>query len=164
MKSRGQTIDIPNISNLTATSKTVNTDVTNTTITETATTLNINKWYYAAFKIEDMASVQSNYDLRSEYSEKAGYGIAVQVDSDVSGTYSSWTTTAVGTYGVDIGDATIVSADLALNLQNMPRDNRALVIHPNQLAAIMKIDKFTVKRCEGLRNIGENGRDWHPST
>ncbi|HSV94618.1 MAG TPA: hypothetical protein VLH94_01395 [Spirochaetia bacterium] len=142
VKSRGQTIEIPNISNLSATAKTINTDVSNTTITETATTLNIDKWYYSAFKIEDMVAVQSNYDLRSEYSEKAGYGIAAQVDSDVAGTYSSWTTTAVGTYGTDIGDATIISADLALNLQNMPRDNRAFVIHPNQLAAIMKIDKF----------------------
>ena len=119
VKSRGQTIDIPNISNLSATAKVANTDVSNTTITETQTVLNINKWYYAAFKIEDMVAVQSSYDLRSEYSEKAGYGIAKQVDTDVSSNYTSWTTTAVGTYGTDIGDATIVSADLTLNLQTI---------------------------------------------
>ena len=142
VKTRGQTIDIPNISNLSAMAKTANTDVSTQAVTETQTQININKWYYTSFKIEDMVAIQSNYDLRAEYSEKAGYAIATQVDTDVSGTYSSWTNTAVGSYGIDIGDATIVNADLSLNLANMPRDNRALVIHPNQLAAIMKIDKF----------------------
>jgi hypothetical protein len=89
-----------------------------------------------------MAAVQSNYDLRSEYSEKAGYAIAKQVDADLLGLYSTLTTTDVNNFGVDIGDAAIVAADLTLNQQDMPRENRAFVIHPNQLAAIMKIDKF----------------------
>ncbi len=142
VKSRGQTIQIPNISNLSVTAKTANADVTTQAVTETATTININKWYESSFEIEDMAAIQSSYDLRSEYSEKAGYAIAKQVDSDVLGLYSSLTSTDVGTYGVDIGDATIVSADLSLNLVDMPRQDRAFIIHPNQLAAIMKIDKF----------------------
>ena len=71
VRSRGQDIRIPNISNLSATSKTAGSDVTTQTVTETSVTLNINTWYEASFKIEDMVTVQSNYDLRSEYSEKA---------------------------------------------------------------------------------------------
>jgi len=142
VKSRGQTIEIPNISNLDVTAKTANVDVTTQAVTETSTTLNVNKWYESSFEIEDMVAVQSNYDLRSEYSEKAGYAIAKQVDSDVLGCYSSWTTTDVGTYGVDMGDSTIVSSLLTLNTNDLPLENRAFVIHPNQLAAIMKIDKF----------------------
>jgi hypothetical protein len=122
--------------------KTANSDVQTQAVTETDTTITIDKWYEASFAIEDMAAVQSSYDLRSEYSEKAGYAIAKQVDSDIFALYTSLTTTDVGTYGVDIGDATIVSALLALNLEDMPMENRAIVIHPNQLAAIMKIDKF----------------------
>lgn len=142
VKSRGQTIQIPNISNLSANAKLANTDVTTQVVTETATTLNINKWYESSFEIEDMVSTQSNYDLRSEYSEKAGYAIAKQVDSDVLGLYTGLTTTDVGTYGVDLGDATLVSAILTLNQNDLPLENRAVIIHPNQLAAIMKIDKF----------------------
>lgn len=142
VKSRGQTIQIPNISNLSVTAKTANTDVTTQTVTETATTLNINKWYESSFAIEDMVSVQSNYDLRSEYSNKAGYAIAKQVDSDVLGLYTGLTTTDVGSYGTDIGDATIVAAYLTLNVNDLPLEDRSIIIHPNQLAAIMKIDKF----------------------
>lgn len=142
VQARGQAINIPNISNLSANAKSANTDVTNQAITETSTTLTINKWYEASFKIEDMVAVQSNYDLRSEYSEKAGYAIAKQVDTDVLGLNSTFTTTAVGTFGVDVTDATLVAAITTINNNDLPLENRAFIIHPNQLGAIMKIDKF----------------------
>ena len=143
VKSRGQTIEIPNISNaFTATAKVQGSDVTDTNFTETATLIQINQWYYNSFIIEDIVSVQSNYDLRTEYSNKAGYSIAKQVDTSVMSVWSSWTNTAVGTYGIDIGDAVIVGAMEALNLADMPLEDRAFIIHPKQLSAIMKIDKF----------------------
>lgn len=154
VKSRGQTITIPNISNVfTARAKVSNTDVTDDATTETATNILINKWYYNSFIIEDIVAVQSNYDLRSEYSEKAGYSIATQVDSDVLGSYTSWTTTDVGTYGVDIADSTYVAALLTLNVNDLPLENRSFIIHPNQLAATMKIDKFV--KADYLGNVND---------
>ena len=83
VKMKGQSIKIPLISNLSANVKTANADVTTQTVTETSVTLNVDKWYESSFEIEDMVAVQSNYDLRSEYSEKSGYAIAKQIDSDV---------------------------------------------------------------------------------
>lgn len=142
VKARGQTINIPNISNMSANAKVANTPVVTQAITETQTVLNINKWFESSFEIEDIVSVQSNYDLRAEYSEKAGYAIAKQVDTDVLALYSTFTTTAQGTYGVDLGDATLVASILQLNLNDIPLENRAFIVHPNQLAAIMKLDKF----------------------
>src|SRR3990167_1539086 len=142
VQAKGQAIKIPQISNLSVTAKTADADVTTQTVTESSVTLTINKWYESSFEIEDIVAVQSNYDLRSEYSEKAGYAIAKQIDTDVLGLYTGFTTTDVGTYGTDAGDATYVAALLAVNLNDVPQDNRAIVIHPNQLAAIMKIDKF----------------------
>jgi hypothetical protein len=142
VKAKGQAIKIPNISNLSANAKVANTSVTTQAITETSVTLNIDKWYESSFEIEDMVTVQSNYDLRSEYSEKAGYAIAKQVDTDLLSLYTGFTTTDVGTYGTDLGDAAYVQALLAVNLNDVPLENRAFVIAPTQLAAIMKIDKF----------------------
>lgn len=142
VQSRGQTINIPNISNLNANAKSANTDVVTQAITETQTVLNINKWYESSFEIEDIVAVQSNYDLRSEYSEKAGYAIAKQVDTDILSLYTGLTTTDVGTYGVDAADATYVAAENALDRNDVPLENRYFIIHPNQKAAIMKIDKF----------------------
>ena len=57
-------------------------------------------------------------------------------------TYSSWTNSAVGTYGVDLGDPTIVAGYESLNLADMPLEDRAIVVHPKQISAIMKLDKF----------------------
>lgn len=142
VQARGQTINIPNISNLVANAKVANTAVSTQAITETQTQLNVNKWYESSFEIEDMVSVQANYDLRSEYSEKAGYAIAKQVDTDLLALWNTFTTTAQGSYAIDVSDAVLVSAILQLNLADMPLENRAFIIHPNQLAAIMKIDKF----------------------
>ena len=143
VQGRGQTIDIPNISNaFTARSKTQGQDVTDDAVTETQTQIQINNWFYNSFIIEDIVSVQSIYDLRTEYSNKAGYSIAKKVDTDVMSQYSSWTNTAVGNYGTDIGDATIVAGYESLNLQDMPLEDRALIVHPKQISAIMKLDKF----------------------
>ena len=142
VKMKGQSIKIPLISNLSANVKTANADVTTQTVTETSVTLNVDKWYESSFEIEDMVAVQSNYDLRSEYSEKSGYAIAKQIDSDVLGLYTGLTTTDVGTYGVDAGDSTYVAAILALNSNDVPMENRCFIMSVPQIAAIMKIDKF----------------------
>ena len=115
VRERGQTINIPNIDNLNAIAYTPNQVITTQYITETQTQLQINKWYTSAFQIEDMVAVQSQYDLRSEYSEKAGYAIAKQVDSDTMSVWTSWTTNSVGQYGNDISDATIVASINTLN-------------------------------------------------
>ena len=142
VKAKGQAIKVPNISNLSANAKTANTDVTTQAVTETAVTITIDKHYESSFEIEDIAAVQSNYDLRAEYSEKAGYAIAKQVDSDVLGLYTGFTTTDVGAYGTDLNDAAYVASILALDNNDVPLENRAFIIAPSQKAAIMKIDKF----------------------
>lgn len=142
VKAKGQAIKIPNISNLSANAKSANTDVTTQAVTESSITITVDKHYEATFEIEDLAAIQAAYDLRAEYSEKAGYAIAKQIDTDILALYTGLTNTDVGTYGSDLGDAQYVQAILALNLQDVPLENRAFIISPQQLAAIMKIDKF----------------------
>lgn len=142
VKAKGQAIKIPNITNLSANAKTANNDVTTQVVTETAITLTVDKHYESSFEIEDLAAVQAAYDLRAEYSEKAGYAIAKQIDTDLLSLYTGLTTSDVGTYGTDLGDAAYVQALLYLNQGDVPLENRAFVINPAQMAAIMKIDKF----------------------
>ena len=152
VKSRGDTIHIPNISNLTANTKTQGSEVTTQAVTETETTVSINQWIETSFEIEDIVKIQSQYDLRSEYTNKAGFAIAQEIDSDLLGLYSSLTSTDVGNYGTDIGDATIVSAIQTLDEVNAPLDDRYLVIKPSQKAALMKLDKFVAATFLGQYN------------
>lgn len=142
VKAKGQAIKVPNISNLSANAKTANADVTTQVVTETAVTITVDKHYESSFEIEDLAAIQAAYDLRAEYSEKAGYAIAKQIDTDLLSLYTGFTTSDVGAYGTDLGDAAYVAALLALNINDVPLENRAFIIAPAQMAAIMKIDKF----------------------
>ena len=72
VKQRGDTIHIPHISNLTANDKTQTAEVTLQNPTETETTIAVDQWKETSFEIEDIVKVQSQYDLRSEYTSKAG--------------------------------------------------------------------------------------------
>jgi len=142
VKQRGDTIHIPHVSNLSANPKVQNSEVTLQTITETDTTIAVNQWKEVSFEIEDIVKVQSQYDLRSEYTSKAGYAIAQSVDSDLLALYASLATVDVGTYGVDMGDTEIVKALQKLDEADAPLEDRFLIIAPSQKAAIMKLDKF----------------------
>lgn len=139
---RGDTIHIPNLSNLSANNKSSSTQVTLQTVTETENTISINTHKETSFLVEDIVKVQSNYDLLSNYTEKAGYAIAQAVDTDLLGLYTTFTNSDVGTYGTDLTDATIVSAIQALDEADAPITDRYMVIAPSQKAALMKLDKF----------------------
>jgi N4-gp56 family major capsid protein len=142
VKMRGDTIHVPRVSNLSANDKIQDSEVTLQTVTETEVGIDIDQWKEVSFEIEDIVKVQSQYDLRSEYTAKAGYAIAQAVDTDLFALYASLTTTDVGTYGVDIGDDEIVAALQVLDEADAPLEDRFLVIAPSQKAAIMKLDKF----------------------
>jgi hypothetical protein len=142
VKGRGDTVHIPEVSNLVANDKAANTDVTLQSITENERTIAIDQWKEASFLVEDIVKVQSNYDLMSEYTSKAGYAIAKSIDSFLLGLYGSWTNPAVGAYGADIDDDAIVAAIQALDEANAPLEDRAIVLKPSQKAALMKLDKF----------------------
>jgi N4-gp56 family major capsid protein len=142
VKGRGDTVHIPQVSNLVANDKVANTDVTLQSPTESEKTISIDKWKEASFLVEDVVKVQSNYDLMAEYTNKAGYAIAQQIDTDLLALYTTFTNTDVGTYGTDMGDDEIVGAIQALDEANAPIEDRAMIIKPSQKAAIMKLDKF----------------------
>ena len=139
---KGDTIHIPNLSNLSASDKSANTQVSLQSPTESDTSISINKHKESSFLVEDLLKVQSNYDLMGEYTSKAGESIARQIDTDLLGLYSDFTNTDVGTYGTDITDAVVLAADEALDLANAPLEDRVFVIYPTQKTALLRIDKF----------------------
>jgi hypothetical protein len=138
----GDTIHIPNLSNLSANNKNANTQVVLQTVVETETTIEIDKHKETSFLVEDIVKVQSNYDLMAEYTSKAGYAIAEAVDTDLLALYTGFTNTDVGTYGADVTVPVILAAIEALDLANAPLDGRAFVFHPTQKTAIAQIDEF----------------------
>lgn len=146
----GDTVHVGDISNLSATAKAADTDVTFETITESKFDLVINKHYYAAFKLEDIVKIQSRVDLRSKYGEKVGYALAKQVDSDLLALYSGLSQT-VGSGGVDITDANLRTAIQYLDDADAPSGERSLVIKPSQMGVLLGLDHFVLASSVGYQ-------------
>jgi hypothetical protein len=140
----GQTVEIPNVSTITANDKAAGTQVTLNAPTETKTTLNINKHKEASFFVEDILAAQSQYDIRSDYTKAAAYAISEKMDNDIAtAMVAGFTTnTAVGTYGSAITDAVVLAAQLALDTAKAPQSERVLVVTPKGKADMLGIDKY----------------------
>lgn len=145
VQSSGQTLEIPNVSAITANLKAQNTVVTLNYNTETKTTITLNKHYESSFIVEDILKVQSAYDLRSDYTQAAAYAISEKIDSDLATNMTTtWKTAsqAYGAYGTALNDNLILTVNRYLSENKAPRSDRAIVVHPKGEAEMLAIDKY----------------------
>jgi len=138
----GTTLELPFISNLAANVKSANTEVTFQSPTETKVQVSINQHYESSFLVEDRLSAQSRYDIAMQYREKAGYALALQVDTGLTSQYSSLTNT-VGTGTTTITEANIVRAIQYLDDALVPQEDRYFVIAPSTMNQVRQISRFT---------------------
>jgi hypothetical protein len=145
VRSGGQTLEIPNVSTISANLKAQNTVVTLNYNTETKTTVTLNKHYESSFLVEDIVKVQSAYDLRSDYTKAAAYAIAEKVDYTLASEMTSaWKTATqtVGAYGTAITDDEILAVNRYLDDAKAPQTERSLVVTPKGKAEMLNIDKY----------------------
>lgn len=140
--SSGQTVEIPNLSNLTANAKAANTQVTLQAVTETKQTLTIDQHWETSFLVEDFADAQSAYDIASEYTEKAGYALAEKMDNTLAVAMTAGFTQTVGTFGTPLADSVILTANRYLDDAKAPSDSRYLVVSPQGKQELLAIDKY----------------------
>lgn len=140
-QTKGDTIRIPNVSNLTANAKVAATQVTLNSPTESMATLTINRHDEVSFLLEDITKVQADFNLMSLYTEKAGYGVAQQRDTRVATLVGSLTQ-SVGAAGVDTGDQQIRDGIELLDVGDVPVDDRHLALYPTQKNALWGIEKY----------------------
>jgi hypothetical protein len=148
----GDTLHIPQVSNLTARAKSAGTDVTFETFTEGVIDVSINKHYYAAFKVEDIVEIQANQDLRARYTDKMGYALAKQMDADLLGLYSGLSQ-SVGVQGTNITETNFLRAVQYLDDADAPAGDRFAIITPAQMHAILNISNFVLQSSVGYSSV-----------
>lgn len=141
IKSAGQTVEIPNLSNLTANLKVAGQAVTLNYPTETKTTITINQHYESSFLLEDFAEIQSAYDAASEYTSKTGYALAEKMDATVVAEITDNATYSAGAYGTALNDTTILVANRYLDEAKIGPE-RTLAVTPQGKQEMLAIDKF----------------------
>lgn len=128
----GDTVNIPFLGNESALDKSAETAVTYTANTDKNISLSINKFKYVAKLVEDIATVQSKYDLFSNYRDKIAYALANAVDSDILALTASiansvGTASSVALSGV-ITTSAIISAVRFLDANDVPQEDRYMVV------------------------------------
>jgi N4-gp56 family major capsid protein len=169
---KGDVIHIPKPTRGDANAKAADTAVTIIANTESELTVTINRHFEYSRLIEDIVEVQALGSLRQFYTEDAGYSLAVQVDNDLhlAGTgfgdggaivFSPAATDYQhsGCFFNDGGtttqytDDTLVASDeftdaffrdmiQKMDDNNVPMENRNLIIPPATRNAIMGIDRY----------------------
>jgi len=137
----GQTVEIPNVSTITANLKAQNTLVTLNYNTETKTTITINQHYESSFLVEDIEKIQSKYDLRTDYTQAAAYAISAKVDNIIA-TLMTNAFTAYGAFGTALNDNVILFVNRYLDDAKAPQTNRSFVVTPQGKQEMLAIDKY----------------------
>ena len=169
---KGDVIHIPKPTRGDANAKSADTAVTIIANTESELTVTINRHFEYSRLIEDIVEVQALGSLRQFYTEDAGYSLAVQVDNDLhapgtgfgdggavvfspaatdyqhtgcffndNGTTTQYTDDTL-VAGDEFTDAFFRDMIQKMDDNNVPMENRNLIIPPATRNAIMGIDRY----------------------
>ena len=109
---------------------------------ETATTITLNIWSYAAVGIEDIVKVQSIVDVQNEYQRKLGYALAKDIDTKLATDFAGFSQ-SVGTLGTAVSDANVLAAVKLLDDADVPQDDRFFVMTPAEKVAKLALDRWS---------------------
>lgn len=143
----GSALYTPNLTEMTANSKTVATAVTLNQPTETKITLSVNQWYEVSFAIEDReaAQVKHSYYLQEKYAMNAGYTMAKKLEVALASLFAGFSTT-VGASTTNLADSEIRAAINALESVGIDTTSDvAFFVSPAVFwKQIQNIDKFSL--------------------
>lgn len=153
----GDTINVPFTIQVDARAKAASTNVVYDVPNGAPITLNIDKHYYVAVLIEDIAKIQSNYDLKSAFQSRMAEGLARQVDTDLSALYSGAGTSVAG--GAAVDDADILAVVAAFDASNTPQSGRRGQIGNNTKIDLLGVNKYVAYDQTGKTGKAVDGTD-----
>lgn len=139
----GDIIRVPFTAGVDARAKSASTQLTFDSPEGAPIAINVDKHYYVGVLIEDIAKIQSNYDLKSAFHERMAEALARQVDTDLMALYASAGTTVSG--GAAIDDADIIATVYAFDASNTPTTMGGIrgVIGNNTKSDLLGVNKYT---------------------
>lgn len=147
----GDILNIPFTAGVNARAKAASTAITYDSPEGAPVVLNIDKHYYIGVLIEDIAKIQSSYDLRAAFMDRMSEALARQVDTDLMTLYTGAGTTVSG--GAAVDDADILAVVTAFDVANTPASQRYGIIGHNTKADLLGINKYVA-----YDQTGEKGK------
>jgi len=140
VKGGGDVVRIPFTATVAARAKSASTDITYDSPEGSPIALNIDKFYYVGVKIEDVAKVQSNYELKGVFQNRMAYALAVQIDTDLLALYAAAGSTVSA--GAAVDDADMISTMTVFDLANTPTDARRGVVGSYTKGDLSGVNKY----------------------
>lgn len=153
----GDIINIPFAIGVDAREKAASTNVTYDVPNGAPLTLNIDKHYYSAILVEDIAKIQSNYNLKAAFQTRMSEAVARQIDTDCLSLYGSAGTTVSG--GAAVDDANVLAVVAALDAANTPQSGRRGVIGHFTKGDLLGVNKYTAYDQTGKTGKAVDGTD-----
>lgn len=156
----GDTINVPFAAGVNARSKAASTAITYDSPEGAPVTIAIDKHYYVGVLIEDIAKIQSNYDLKAAFQQRMAEALARQLDTDLMSLYASAGTTVSG--GAAVDDADVLAVLSAFDSANVPASQRRGIIGHNTKTDLLGVNKYTTYDQTGKTGEAVNGAtDWN---
>lgn len=153
----GDMIRVPFTAAVDARAKSASTNITYDSPEGAPITHNIDKHYYVGVLIEDIAKIQSNYDLKTAFQERMAEALARQLDTDLHALYSAAGTSVSG--GAAIDDADILAIVAAFDAANTPPSQRRGVIGHYTKQDLLGVNKYTAYDQTGKTGKAVDGSD-----
>jgi len=155
----GDQINIPNVTEMTANTKTNGDEVTLNSPTETDINLVVDTWKEVSFLIEDFEAKQvaAVYDLQEKYAKNAAYTAAASLEDALIALFTAFTQ-SIGDSASEVEDSNIRRAIQYLDDADAPQEDRAFFFSPAVMwDDIMAIDKFVLANESGGRGPVTSG-------
>lgn len=137
----GNILNMPARHNLTANTKAAGTDLTAEVITETEQTFTVSTHQAIAQTIEDIASIQSRYDLRAETTMAGSYSLSRAMDVACAALMDDNTTQSVGTVGAELSYSNLLAARTYLR-NSAAKGKQVIVVPPATYSGLLNTDQF----------------------
>ena len=146
-----KSVYIPNITEMTAHSKTTGSVVTLNQVTDTKNTLTVDTWYECSFAIEkkEEKQVLKQYSYMDTLLKNAAYTVGGAYEDAILALFTGFSQT-VGTSAAGLLDSNIRAAIQYIAAANCPKEECAFFLTPKQVwTDLMGIDKFTLVQNTG---------------
>lgn len=141
-KGKGDTIHIPNITELSANDKIPGAQITLQSPTETKIDLSIDQHKETSFLIEDLTKLQASYNLQKLYTTEAGYAIAKAIDTSIAALATGFSQTK-GTYNTAITTDVVLDSVKELDDEDVPEEDRHFVFRPDVKRDLLDLSTYT---------------------
>ena len=102
----------------------------------------VDQWNYKAVGVGYKEQLQNRPNYLTEVAAKCVYSVAKAIDTKLASLFASLTAGNIGTQGSELTDDVLLEGVENLNLADVPEDDRFLILAPESITDLMKIDKM----------------------